>query len=328
MKQNLALRCSALLCAAVYTDCVCNESAFPLKGLEEKLQTGSYAETVYSDTNAQTALRRRAFRTLLEKAGNPDQTARRGMKDPDPMIRRHALAVYLEKNGEKGAAALKDFATEKDPSAAQYVLWCARRIRTKELKMEIFRLLSAKSPVPEIRQKAKRLASFDFFRRNVRLQDDPTWDHEVSVIRKLPLPEHSWRFRLDPWEDGHERGYWKRDFDDSNWNTISIGKNWEKQGYPGYDGIAYYRGRFNAPPKGEANAAELFFEAVDEGAWVWVNGKYVGQHDMGRNGWNKPFYLDITKEIVWGGENVLTVRVEDTLASGGIWKKVFLHILK
>ena len=73
---------------------------------------------------------------------------------------------------------------------------------------------------------------------------------------------------------------------------------------------------------------EIHFGAVDEAAWVWLNGKYIGQHDVGLAGWNKPFNLDITQEIQWGAENQLTVRVEDTAHAGGIWKPVSIEILK
>ncbi|MBQ6598006.1 MAG: hypothetical protein IJH79_10690, partial [Lentisphaeria bacterium] len=59
-----------------------------------------------------------------------------------------------------------------------------------------------------------------------------------------------------------------------------------------------------------------------------LNGKYVGQHDAGLIGWDKPFDLNITDEINWGGENVLAVRVEDTVAAGGIWKPVVINLVK
>ena len=299
----------------------------PLRTLQKQLQSSAGAEKLYH-TSLSVPVRRRAFQALLEQSEDFNKTALRGMKDPDPMIRRFALRAYLEKNGKKGEGVLKTMVREKDPVAAEYVLWCSQRISSKEMKMAIWKELSVKSPLPEIRKKAKRFASFDFFRKNVRLQDDPTWDHEVILVKAIPLPSNAWRFRLDPWEDGHKRGYFKPEFNDSYWKTIAIGQSWEKQGYAGYDGIAWYRIRFKAPVKGDANAAELFFKGVDEGAWVWLNGKYVGQQDMGPSGWNKPFYLDITKEIQWGSENVLTVRVEDSMASGGIWKEVLLHILK
>ena len=82
------------------------------------------------------------------------------------------------------------------------------------------------------------------------------------------------------------------------------------------------------PAPAEMKAVELYFRGVDESAWVWLNGKYVGQHDLGPSGWDKPFHLDVTGEILWGKENVLAVRVEDTQYGGGIWRPVSVEILK
>ena len=82
------------------------------------------------------------------------------------------------------------------------------------------------------------------------------------------------------------------------------------------------------PPKSACNAVEIHFGAVDETAWVWLNGKFVGQHDVGTAGWDRPFDLNITDEINWGGENILVVRVEDTLGAGGIWKPVVINLVK
>ena len=59
-----------------------------------------------------------------------------------------------------------------------------------------------------------------------------------------------------------------------------------------------------------------------------VRREYIGQHVVGPAGWNRPFYLDITQEVKWGEENQLTVRVEDTVKAGGIWKPVSIEFLK
>ena len=74
-------------------------------------------------------------------------------------------------------------------------------------------------------------------------------------------------------------------------------------------------------------ALELCFGGVDESAWVWLNGKYVGQHDEGPSGRDRPFRLDITKEANWGKVNQLTVRVLNTELGGGIWKPVSVEAL-
>jgi hypothetical protein len=70
------------------------------------------------------------------------------------------------------------------------------------------------------------------------------------------------------------------------------------------------------------------FGGVDECAWVWINGKYAGDHDIGPNGWNVPFYLDITDLLNWGGKNQITVRAMNTAHAGGIWRPVTIEVLK
>jgi hypothetical protein len=75
-------------------------------------------------------------------------------------------------------------------------------------------------------------------------------------------------------------------------------------------------------------AAEIAFEAVDESAWVWNNGVYVGCHDIGPDGWKEPFRLDVTPELQWGKKNWIAVRVLDTAMAGGIWKPVSIEALQ
>lgn len=149
-------------------------------------------------------------------------------------------------------------------------------------------------------------------------------------LQALPLPSGGWRFMTDPSETGHlqEIPYFSKQLDDSKWPQIRIDKFWEEQGFRDYDGIAWYRIRFTMPPNPGCNAVELAFGAVDESAWVWLNGKYIGKHDIGPDGWKVPFWLDVTREIRFGGENLLTVRVKDTEKAGGIWKPVTVDILK
>ena len=159
------------------------------------------------------------------------------------------------------------------------------------------------------------------------LRNDPSWDYEVKTIRSIPLDQCVWRFTTDPLQNGHQKGFYKANFDDSKWKKIKMGV-WENQGYPGYDGVAWYRIRFTMPPKPDCNAVEISFSGVDESAWVWLNGIYLGAHDKGPEGWQEPFALDCRKEIRWGKENILTVRVYDAAFAGGIYKPVRVDIVK
>jgi len=123
------------------------------------------------------------------------------------------------------------------------------------------------------------------------------------------------------------QNWYEPDFDDSAWATIHIEEAWEPQGHE-YDGVAWYRGWFDLPAQPEHLAVEIRFGAVDEEAWVWVNGQYVGQHDVGPEGWDRPFTLDVTTELKWGARNQITVRVFDSAYAGGVWKPVQLEVLQ
>ncbi len=72
----------------------------------------------------------------------------------------------------------------------------------------------------------------------------------------------------------------------------------------------------------------MHFRGVDEQGWVWINGEYAGEHEMGPSGWNVPFSLDVTGLVEWGETNHITVRAENTRAAGGIWRPVTIDFLK
>ena len=294
--------------------------------LKDQLSTPEQCRTVFNDPKADSVLRRAAFRKLLESP-HEDAVLRSGLKDADTAIRSGAVYRLFQKKGDSAFDQLKGAVRESDPQTAALLLACAQRFKDKQKSRELITLLSKQSPVHEVRRAAVRIIDFPYYRKVMLLRDNPTHDYDVVTVKSIPLAQTGWKFRPDPMENGHHKGWFKPDFNDAKWKKISLNV-WEKQGYDGYDGIAWYRFRFTMPEKMDCNAVEIHFDAVDEAAWVWLNGKYVGQHDVGPSGWNMPFDLDITQEIKWGGENQLTVRVEDTMAAGGIWKPVKINIVK
>jgi len=286
------------------------------------------AEKLFSGKTgtADPVLRRTAFRTLL-KGEKAESVLEKALTDPDPVIRARVVYELFVRKGNGSVPFLKQAVNDKDPQVAKMVLDCAKGLTDPGRSTELLKLIAAKSPVPKIRKEALRITDFPYYRETKLLRDNPTHDQEVIVVKEVPLPPDGWSFRADPLADAHHKGWMDPGFDDSKWRKLKIGW-WEQQGYNGYDGIAWYRIRFTMPPKGEAAGAEIHFGAVDESAWVWLNGKYVGQHDIGVVGWNRPFELDITNEVKWDGENILVVRVEDTSTAGGIWKPVVIQCVK
>lgn len=194
--------------------------------------------------------------------------------------------------------------------------------------VEISELLTmaSKDEATSVRQLASK-ALWTFHKETVSIRDRADWDHDVKVSQTIPLPKEGWRFRLDRGRDGHLKMWFKPGLDDSKWGTIAIEQAWQKAGYD-YVGVSWYRRWLDLPAKPKHIAVEIRFDGVDECAWVWLNGQYVGQHDIGPDGYDKPFVLDITKELKWGDKNHITVRAMNTVGHGGIWKPVQIEVLE
>ena len=143
----------------------------------------------------------------------------------------------------------------------------------------------------------------------------------------IRLPAEGWRLAPDPDDVGRDQEWFAVDFDDSEWAPIAIEQFWGDAG-PNYTGVAWYRVTFELPERAAPAKAQLDFQAVDESAWVWINGQYAGEHDVGPDGWQTPFRIDATGRLNWGGQNQLTVRVLNTAMAGGIWKPVSVVVLE
>ena len=270
--------------------------------------------------------RRANFRKML--ANDRAKAIAFGLKHADPVLRSRALLELFRDRRERALPALKRAAADRDCRVRMTVLGCLNELPDSPERRAVAKLLRQNSKETALVTAAGRIASpFKFQRSKRRLSERDDWDHAVTVISSTELPTTGWKFKTDPQGTGHERNFFAVDFDDAEWKILKVG-NWESQGFPGYDGFAWYRIEFDAPAKVDCNAVELKFGGVDEEAWVWLNGVYVGQHAVGTSGWDKPFALDVTDELRWGKRNVLVVRVYDARQAGGIWKVVKLDILR
>ncbi len=76
----------------------------------------------------------------------------------------------------------------------------------------------------------------------------------------------------------------------------------------------WYRRTFDVPPAWREGRVLLHFGAVDWHARVWVNGRFVGEHVGGYDG----FSFDVTDALVGGDEQTVTVSVWDP--TDGHWQ--------
>jgi hypothetical protein len=166
-------------------------------------------------------------------------------------------------------------------------------------------------------------AKLTYWREKARL--DP------AKLSCQPL-SNQWRFKPDATDAGVSGQWYAADLDDSGWAQVrsDTGTGWEAQGFAGHHGYGWYRQRFTVTDAVLAQETlRLFLGAVDEQAWVYLNGRPAFEHTVGSTGlpvetlWTTPFGFD-PKPFLKPGDNTIVVRVHDTLGMAGIWKPVTL----
>ncbi|MBI2299299.1 MAG: hypothetical protein HYU66_10225 [Armatimonadetes bacterium] len=147
-----------------------------------------------------------------------------------------------------------------------------------------------------------------------------------EVLATLPAEA---RFKRDLGDVGVAQGWFAPELDEADWTGIKTGAAWEPQGRD-YDGYAWYRIRFVLPEATRGRVLRLAFGGVDEEAWVYLNGKALGERSTASTGkpveelWDKSFELPLPGGLEPGRENLLVVRVHDQAAAGGIYQPITL----
>ncbi|MEI6422302.1 MAG: sugar-binding domain-containing protein, partial [Lentisphaerota bacterium] len=142
----------------------------------------------------------------------------------------------------------------------------------------------------------------------------------VSYAPLLKI-EGSAQLKADKENKGDAEKWFSLSLDDTAWNKGRVGSFW----LPENDPVAWYRIRFEAPQLPEGRKISLVFGAVDESAWVWLNGEKLGSHsEDSKDGWDEPFAFDVTGRIKSGKENLLTVKVLNRAQAGGIFRPIVL----
>ena len=264
---------------------------------------------------------RSAWLKKLASAKDPVPVLQEGMKSQDAEIQAKSVYEYFQLKKDAAYPELIKLANKSSDQLARVLICCAEFLKDAKMRSGLLQAVAngtfSASAATEANKK-----SFSFHRVNVRLQDRKDWDFNIEKIKTVPIPTDRWKVMSDADSTGHTKGFFELNYNDSAW----------KKGGPAtlkYQPLVWYRIRFTAPEKPDCNAAELHFAGVEASGWVWLNGIYIGSRDEGKAAWNKPFSLDITKEIRWGKENLLVVRVYSTdETDSGIYKPVTLEILK
>lgn len=144
-----------------------------------------------------------------------------------------------------------------------------------------------------------------------------------SAFSQSLLPE-KWKFKT-----GDNPEWASPAFDDSKWGEITPGVVWEQQGFPAYDGYAWYRVTFTVASKFRKDAESyggfsLQLGKIDDVDFTYFNGELIGKtgelppNYAGKYDENRVYAIPTTK-IRWDQSNTLAIRVYDATGNGGIY---------
>ena len=138
----------------------------------------------------------------------------------------------------------------------------------------------------------------------------------LAVVQPQEIDlDGSWRFQVDPTNEGEKAGWAGADFDDKGWVEVVVPHTWGTMPqYANYEGVAWYRRSFTVPTELHGAHLCLQFDAVFYLSQVWLNGGFLDQHEGGYT----PFAFDITDGVRYGDENTVAVRVDNKRATDRI----------
>ena len=146
--------------------------------------------------------------------------------------------------------------------------------------------------------------------------------------------DENWRFLK-----GDATGAEQPAFDDSAWRKLDLPHDWAIEGPfdvkygPSTGGLpisgtGWYRKHFTAPAADKGKYYSVEFDGAMSNSTVWINGRELGSRPYGYSS----FEYDLTKDIKFGSENVIAVRLMPEEASSrwypgaGIYRNAWLVV--
>ena len=145
----------------------------------------------------------------------------------------------------------------------------------------------------------------------------------IPSLQAQNLLKFEWKFKT-----GDNAAWAWPEYDDSSWEIIEAGIDWENQGHGTYDGYAWYRQQIFIPEDLREKAAEnggliLRLARIDDSDVTYFNGQILGS-----TGGLPPDYVSGYGElraytvpmdrVGWGAQNTIAIRVYDGGGGGGI----------
>lgn len=157
------------------------------------------------------------------------------------------------------------------------------------------------------------LVKYDQFRETVEALSIP--ENSAARENKTRQAVQAWEEKIAKLDKGMEEGWYRPDYDDSEWKEMDLPKKWSETDLADVDGIVWFRRTTNLPPSWTRGDMELHLGPIDDEATVWFNGVPLGS----TFGWDQKRVYRIPKAALRVGKNSIAVRVVDDRSEGGMW---------
>lgn len=144
------------------------------------------------------------------------------------------------------------------------------------------------------------------------------WSQAQSLERVINLRGY-WKFSI-----GDHKEWATTEYDDSDWEEIYAPRRWEREGFNGYDGYAWYRTSFDGKDLKNEKTLYLKLGYIDDVDEVFINGKKIGFSGGFPPDYYTAYHAErmyrIPEDVInYNGKNLIAVRVFDIGGEGGIY---------
>lgn len=112
----------------------------------------------------------------------------------------------------------------------------------------------------------------------------------------------------------NDKAWTKADYDDSDWEIMTLPGYWEQSALPAFDGVVWYRRHITLTAEEAQQDIMLNFGLIDDEDVIYWNGQEVAHG----SGYNQPRHYSIPASVLREGDNVIVIRVNDTGGEGGV----------
>ncbi|MGG1878530.1 glycoside hydrolase family 2 TIM barrel-domain containing protein [Paenibacillus cisolokensis] len=153
--------------------------------------------------------------------------------------------------------------------------------------------------------------------------------------RKVACFNTGWRFA-----EGNYAGAHRRDYHDQDWRRLDVPHDWSiekpfdpempyggSQAYLPRWSVGWYRKHVHIPASASGQRVSIRFDGIHNNSEVWINGHLAGTRPYGY----VSVQYDLTPYIRWGEDNVIAVKVDNTVmppdrwySGSGIYRNVWL----